>query len=192
MRILASALLLAVAGLCALAQQHRTMHPVQTFPLESSLPAVAPIPPLGNTPLRTFIGPGFQRPLGYPYMLPWYGGYGGYYGGVQPSQNVVVVQTPPPAPAEVYKPEPPPPPLKPDVRDYRWEEGVATTVSEFVVALRDGTEEAAEAVWVQGGMLHYATPRGTDRAVPLRLVDRERTESLNRQRGLRLRLPPGD
>lgn len=184
------------ASACMFAQQRGAVNPVRTFPSESSLPLLSPIPPIGNTPRPQNIVPGFQRPrwqpYGYPSMFPWYGGYGGYVGGAQPSQNVVVVQTPPPAPAEVYRPEPPPPPAKPEVRDYRWEEEIRSTASEFVIALRDGTEEAAEAVWVHGGTLHYATPRAIDRAVPLRLVDRERTESLNRQRGLRLRLPPGD
>ena len=168
--------------------------PRPAFPFDASLPPVSPIPFLGPQTLPGAASVAFGQPVyprrfypryGYPYGVPLYSA--GYVYGGAPSTNVFIIQNPPP-------PEPPPlppEPAKPEVRDYKWPdvgkpEVTAEEMAAFAIALRSGVIESASAVWIQEGKLHYVTPEGVRHELRPEAIDRELTDKLNRERGLRL------
>src|SRR5579864_2687221 len=141
-----------------------------------------------------------------PYSYPWYGGswypYGGYYPyagdyaypdyytSYQPSPNVVVYSDPAPPPVPVYQP----PPVRPEVREYA--EGPASSTQQYeppiyLIAFKNQEViRAAQAYWVERGILHYVTLQHEQKQAPLESVDRAFSNRLNRERRVDFRLPP--
>lgn len=88
----------------------------------------------------------------------------------------------------------------PIVREYNWdapavrseETARSRQVEEekrpYLIALRDHTIYAAFTYWMDGETLHYVTTHGTHNQVSMGLVDREFSERLNRERGVRFDL----
>lgn len=190
MRSLLGAFLVGLLGLSMQAQQRGMPRTGPSFPTDSSLPSIAPIPPLGGSraPMQRFGQPsgrpGGRQYSGFPYWFPFSTGYTTV---PESPQNVVVMQSAPqPQPAVTPKPAPSP---KSEIRDYTWQTSGAVQSTSFSIALKDGRTEMADAVWVQSGFVRFVTPQGEDRSVPLDKVDRERTERMNRENGLRLRIP---
>jgi hypothetical protein len=137
---------------------------------------------------------GFGRSIQYPYGYSGYGDYDYDYEYPPSPQNVIVVQQPPP-PAPEAPQETPPPPVQSQIRDYNF--GTTTEArpsgaaeQHFVIALKDGTLRSAVAVWAAGDSLNYVDPDGRYRKTPMAVVDRDRTNRLNRDRHLQLQLPP--
>jgi len=189
-------LALALLGVGAFGQSGRPA-PVQppSLPSDISLPRIAPIPPLGSTfPVSQPLAPGFRghgfRPHSYyPFGYPYYGS--GAYVNYQPEPvppNVIVVQPPPP-----QSPPTPAEPIKSAIRDYHWTTGESEPAgaepASFVIVRKDGSTEDATLLWMHGGVLHFVTPRGEDRTAPLDSIDRDRTEKMNRSKGLRFLIP---
>jgi len=59
----------------------------------------------------------------------------------------------------------------------------------ILIALSNGWVYAAMAYWVEGGTLHYVTPRGVHNQVSLELVDRKLSAKLNRPSHIEFVLP---
>ncbi|MEN6533896.1 MAG: hypothetical protein ABFD89_09555 [Bryobacteraceae bacterium] len=191
MRILLGTFLIGLLGVSMQAQQRGMPRAGPAFPFDSSLPPVSPIPSLaGSRPAAQRFGQPIRRPGGRLYGgIPyWYPYATGYATGTESPQNVVVMQAAS-QPETAVAAEPIPAP-KSDIRDYSWEAPGEVHSNVFSIALKSGGTEVAEAVWVQNGSLHYVTPHGDDRSVSLEKVDSERTERLNHENGLRLRIPP--
>jgi hypothetical protein len=54
----------------------------------------------------------------------------------------------------------------------------------YLVALNDGTIQAAVAYWVETGILNYVTVQGSHNRASLDVVDRDMSERLNRERNV--------
>ncbi len=153
----------------------------------AGLPPIQPIPPLGYYP-----GARPPSPRGRGYGA--YGGYplywGGYAGDFEPTPPNNYFAAPPP-PVFV---EPPPPPPRSEVHEYgpgpEPAQNQASSEQLFVIALKDGSQISAAAVWAQGGELRTMDPDGNQRRVPLATIDRDATRNINRARNLRLQIPP--
>jgi hypothetical protein len=52
----------------------------------------------------------------------------------------------------------------------------------YLIAFQDRTIQAAEAYWVENGILHYITLQHEQKQIPVTSVDRELSERLNRER----------
>jgi hypothetical protein len=133
----------------------------------------------------------------FPGAFPWFAGdygygYGSYgYEGYAPGPSVVIVQQPP---FYVLQPPAPSVPPQPEIHEYQQPAAASApkTVDErvFAIVLKDGTVHSAAAVTVQRNALYYVEPDGGHRLVSLDALDREATGRLNRERKLRLQLPP--
>jgi hypothetical protein len=148
-------------------------------------------------------GGGFGYPFGWGYGYPYFDagyGYGGYgYGNdwwagddpPAPSQGSILIQ---PMTLPQAQAAPPQPPAQPVIHEYKPSDlpeparfqGPAPA---FTIALKNGAQLQAAAVWVQDDRLHYI---GSDRsrgAQPLEAIDRDATERANREKNLDLWLP---
>jgi hypothetical protein len=134
---------------------------------------------------------GYGYGYGYPYYWSPYYSYGcdPYY-----SYGCGPYSYDPPA-ASYYAPPPddPPPAPRPSVRRYSSPspapaEQPADPVY-FQIALKNGVTHSAASYWVFGDTLYYVDANGEERHVPLALVDRARSEQLNRSRGVDFGLP---
>jgi len=170
----------------AMAQDHRH------FPaaLGSGLPPLQPTAPRTAPPRGP--GRGFPMRPGYLGGYGW-GGYGwGGYGlsgyplaspDVAPPVNNTVVFEPPVIPA------PPPEPIHSSIQDLKPAASNAPPAF-FVIALKNGSQLTAAAVWVQGNDLRYVDADDQNHRVPLADIDRAATRTLNQAHNLNLRLPP--
>ena len=89
--------------------------------------------------------------------------------------------------------------VRPEIRDYKESPPAVAAApptalveeATFVIALSDGSHHSANAVWVrvQDGALHYVDNDDIHRQVAMKLVIRESTRKLNRERKLELWLP---
>lgn len=61
----------------------------------------------------------------------------------------------------------------------------------FTIALKDGSQRAAVASWVQDQKLYYVDSEGRQQVLASDLIDRHATERLNQQNHLQMQLPPG-
>jgi hypothetical protein len=134
---------------------------------------------------------GYGYGYGYPYYGSPYYDYGcdPYY-----SYGCGPYSYDPPA-ASYYDPPPddPPPAPRPSVRRYSSPspapvEQPADPIY-FQIALKSGVTHSAASYWVAGDTLHYVDANGEERRVPLVLVDRARSEQLNRSCGIDFGLP---
>jgi hypothetical protein len=135
----------------------------------------------------------------YPYSYPLFdGGYDyGYPSdyGYPATPNVFMIPQPTP---QMIVQQPAHEVIRPEIREYRESlsavsEAPPAARSEettFVIVLNDGSHHAANAVWVQGTILHYVDSEDDHHQVPLTSVDRATTRELNRERKLNLWLPP--
>ncbi len=170
------------------------------FQGQFGLPPLQPIPPLGGgrLPLRggPFARDRFGRAGSALFSPLWWPGYYGeesYANAAEPT--VIVVQAPPVAVQPVV-PAPPPQPARPVVHEYHFsEEAAAPPAPEeqraYVIALKNGSQDSAVALWVEGGILHYVNRDYDQRDVALSQIDRALTLKLNREQRLPLSLPPG-
>jgi hypothetical protein len=160
-----------------------------------------------------FSGSGFRYGrfgnFGNPYSSPYFGGYPLIYPFVgdydllwdyplgyqtapafPPINNSIIVPEAQSAPTA-------PEPLKtanPVTKDYKWNEAEAPSgdqAATFTVALKDGSKRYAATAWVQDSKLHYLDAEGRQQVLSPDVIDRETTQSLNRQNHLDLQLPPG-
>lgn len=122
-------------------------------------------------------------------------GYGGLYG-FPAAYNDTDADEQPPAvlvlPINVVPPEPPPPPPPPPVpprpviSEYHWPDTGAPSATSFAIISRDGAVRYAIAVWAQDGLLCYTDPGGASVHIAFNAIDREATERVNAERGLKL------
>ena len=136
-----------------------------------------------DIPPRHATQPHRYVPSAFPFFL---GDYGYGYEGYAPAPNVVMVQQP--ALYVLLPPEPSAPP-KSEIHEYQ-RPAAAGQEQAFAIVLRDGSVHSAVAVTVQDNALYYVEPDGGHRLVSLDALDREATGRLNRERKLRLQLPP--
>jgi len=52
----------------------------------------------------------------------------------------------------------------------------------YLIAFQDHTIQAADAYWLENGVLHYITLQHEQKQIPVTSVDRELSERLNRER----------
>jgi hypothetical protein len=127
-------------------------------------------------------------PGGFPWFL---GDFGYAYESYAPGPSVVIVQQPP---LYVLAPPVPSVPPKPEIHEYQQSAAASVPASvdgqTFAIVLKDGSVHSAVAVTVQRNALYYVEPDGGHRLVSLDALDREATGRLNRERKLRLQLPP--
>jgi hypothetical protein len=147
-------------------------------------------------------------PIGLPQAAPivngnrggWPGSYG--YGGVSYGYNGVgaypasdTYQEAPPAmpfsvnlvmPEPPPLPPPPPEPAHPTISEYKWPAETTQSANTFAIQYKDGRLRYAIAVWAQGGVLCYTDPNGGNVRVAFDAIDRETTERVNAERGLKL------
>ncbi|HEX5431192.1 MAG TPA: hypothetical protein VFW83_04450 [Bryobacteraceae bacterium] len=161
----------------------------------NSIPPVAPIPPLGMS-IRN--GSRFSNRRGgnffggFPFLPGDFGyGYGypePYY---PPAPNIIVIAPMTPAP-----PPAPPTPVRPEIKEYNQTAAAAPPPAQaqqpptFAIVLKDGSVKSAVAVSAQDNELRYVDPDGRHLQIALDMVDRDATTRMNRDRGLRLQLPP--
>jgi hypothetical protein len=136
----------------------------------------------GNSPMHA-TQPHRFFPSGFPLFL---GDYGYGYDNYAPAPSVVMVQQPP---LYVLLPPEPSAPPKSEIHEYQ-RPAAAEQEQAFAIVLRDGSVHFAVAVTVQQSALYYVEPDGGHRLVSLDALDREATGRLNRERKLRLQLPP--
>ena len=150
------------------------------------------IPPIG-LPQVAPIG-GIQRGgngsgYGYGGMSYGYGGgygYPSYDGGYEQSPQVMML------PVNVILPEPPPPPppppepARPVMSVYHWADTATPSANSFAIVHKNGQVRYAIAVWPQDGMLCYTDPAGSTVRIAFTAIDREATEKVNAERGLKL------
>jgi hypothetical protein len=127
-------------------------------------------------------------PYGYPLFDYGYDDSGQGYSGSnydpQPAPQMIIRQ----APRE---------PVRPEIHEYHWEAASALPAAPaakgeevtFVIALNDGSRHSASAFWVQDNVLHYIDPDDKQQQISMRLVDRQSTRRINRERNLDLWLP---
>lgn len=135
-------------------------------------------------------GGGFGAGLGYGFPA-FYGDYGsgdgfGFGGDYQSQPNIFVVMPAPQLPPEPPPPPPPPPALV--VREYHWPASDSAPAP-FSIVLNNGTVEYATMAWVEGDRIHFHSPEGGGRQVPLSSVSRSLTQAANARKGLTLPLP---
>jgi hypothetical protein len=147
-------------------------------------------PVLGRTTItenRLFVGARGRFGGGFPWLFPAFGEYGyGDYGFDQTQPNIFVVMPEPQVPPE--PPPPPPPPPRAAVQEYHWPVS-NTAPAPFSIVLNDGTVHYATMVWLADGRLHFNSPEGGARQLPLSSVSRTLTQSANARKGLTLPLP---
>ena len=157
-----------------------------------ALPPLAPIPPLSGGRAGVFHSPGpdgqFRGRSRFPGSFA--AGYPGWYGdyGYAPQPNVVIVQPPAPAFIQPPAPEPPPPPIRSEIREYT-SAAPSEVEATFAIVLKDGSVQAAKAVWVVGDMVHYIVAEGGTHKAPVDTINLAETLRLNKEKGLRLQLP---
>jgi hypothetical protein len=130
--------------------------------------------------------PGVSHPVhrGFWGGLPWYFPDLSY----APEPTPVVAQPPT---VYVLVPQAPPEPAKAEIHEYEPPVGSTPAMDQtFAIVLRDGSVRSAVAVTVQKSQLYFVDPEGGHRLVSLDAVDREATLRVNRERNLRLQLPP--
>jgi hypothetical protein len=133
--------------------------------------------------------PGATHPVhrGFWGGLPWYFPDSSYAYAPEPAP--VVAQQPT---VYVLVPQTPVEPAKAEIHEYK-QPAASTPADEqtfFAIVLRDGSMHSAVAVTVQKSGLYYVDPEGGHRLVSLDALDREATLRANRERNLRLQLPP--
>jgi hypothetical protein len=134
-----------------------------------------------------------ERHHSFPSVFPlWLGDYGYGSASYVPTPSIVVLQQPP-----LYVVVPPPPTDPPKSEIHEYHEHATTSAPStpeeaqaFAIVLKDGSVLSAVAVTVQDGAIYCVEPDGSHRLVALESVDREATGRLNRERKLRLQLPP--
>ena len=134
-------------------------------------------------------GPGFYGDF-YSYGFPLFGDDCEYpYDFGYPPEPTTVIQQPLPPPV-IFK-QAPTPAGHPVTHEYATGAASASTASEttFVIALKDGSQTAATAVWVQQGAVHFIDADDRPQQIPLASVDRNLTRKLNQEKNLDLRLP---
>ena len=136
-----------------------------------------------DIPPRHATQPHRYFPSAFPFFL---GDYGYGYEGYALAPSVVVVPQPP---LYVLLPPEPSAPPKSEIHEYQ-RPAAADQEQAFAIVLRDGSVHSAVAVTVQDNALYYVEPDGGHRLVSLDALDREATGRLNRERKLRLQLPP--
>jgi hypothetical protein len=157
-------------------------------------PAVVVRTPAGRS--SPFFGRGFNRRFGN-----FAGSYFPYLGAYPFIGDYVFAYSPPieyPAfnSTEIVPPSPPPPPLKPAhsvIHEYKWNESVAALddrVTTFTIALKDGSKCYAVAAWVQDCNLNYLDSEGRQQVLSPDGIDRDATQNLNREKNIKLQLPP--
>jgi hypothetical protein len=90
-------------------------------------------------------------------------------------------------------PPPPPQPAHSVINEYKWNESGAASedrATTFTIALNDGSKCYALTAWVQDGNLNYLDSEGRQQVLSSDRIDRDATQSLNRQKKLNLQLPP--
>jgi hypothetical protein len=88
---------------------------------------------------------------------------------------------------------PPPKPAHSVINEYKWNESAAAVddrTTTFTIALKDGSQCDAVAAWVQDGNLNYLDSEGRQQVLFSDRIDRDATQSLNRQKNIKLQLPP--
>jgi hypothetical protein len=103
-----------------------------------------------------------------------------------PQPNVFIVMPAPQAPPE--PPPPPPPPPAAVVREYHWPEA-SVAPAPFSIVSTNGTVYYATMAWTEGGRIHFNSPDGGARQMPLSSVSRALTYEANARKGLTLPLP---
>ena len=151
--------------------------------------------PTGQTTVR---GPAPARPVARQQTF-YRGGYGywgsGYANWPQPRMEAPVAVPEPKAPilasSSLYQPDR----AQPVMREYG--DLPATTLTApkpagtmSLIAFRDGRIEAVQVYWTEGENLGYVTAGDGVRKAALKTVDVERSEKLNRQKGVEFRLQP--
>jgi len=129
--------------------------------------------------------------------FPFWGGYGP---GVSNNNWVVVMPVvyPPPPAREPAPPTQPSAQSRPVLYEYGPEYWAASgfspdeskTPSEYLIVLTDGSINAASLCWVINNTFFFVPEVGGTSSIPLSRVDKERTERLNRERGIAFLLPP--
>jgi hypothetical protein len=140
----------------------------------------------------------------YPRISGSFGFWGGYPGEADyyPYQGIYAEEPSPvpdafvTAPAAGQASPQPAAPVRPAqsvIHEYKWpkndEPGDGATT--FTIALKDGSQRFAVAAWIQGGKLQYLDSEGRQQALSSDVIDRQTTERLNKEKHLRLELPPG-
>ena len=102
-------------------------------------------------------------PFDYYGLWIVYAPWNGAEGSVRPQPSST---KPEPAPS---RPAPPPPPVTPVIHEYTWpkEENPSAT---FSIVTTSGTAYLATLVWVQDGSVHFSSPEGDVRQLPLSSV----------------------
>jgi hypothetical protein len=96
----------------------------------------------------------------------------------------------PQCPAAFVQPPQPPPPVHPVVHEYTWTDSNSADESTFTIALKSGVKLAAVTLWVEDNKLHYIDEYDNRSVVSSDLIDHEETRRLNREKNLRIQLPP--
>jgi hypothetical protein len=174
--------------------------------------AFVPGPPYAGRPVVPAV-------TGTPGAAPWNPGAAGmpfrghshdHNGSPQilavPVPVIAEPEEPDPQPAEIVPPPPeaaPPPPLPPrpattsfvaapapaGVSQNRCVQPDPPEPPHVLIALNNGWVYAAIAYWVDGGTLHYVTPRGEHNQVSLELVNRKLSTRLNKPAQIEFMLP---
>jgi hypothetical protein len=141
--------------------------------------------------------PGTSYVYAYPIYVPFYDPSAGYADpGAAPAPAPAPTQ-PPPNVVVIYGSQPAPPveTAHPSMQVY--EPAAAQPAEEtppaadfYLFAFKDHSIYSAVAYWVDGDTLHYFTSGDTHRQAPLSTLDRDLTERLNRESGVKLKLPP--
>jgi hypothetical protein len=164
------------------------------------IPPVGPIPQLlPNYPAANVVTPGL-RGFGGRFGFSPYPAYAGYAPallvsdepayGYAAAPNIIVLQ-----PIQMQAPyQPPPEIVRSAVHEYRLPAGATSAPAAgpqpvFTLAMRDGSTRSASVVWFQVGVVHYVDLEGKTEQVPLRAIDGDATERVNREKNLELRLP---
>jgi hypothetical protein len=164
------------------------------------IPPVGPIPQLlPNFPAANVLTPGL-RGLDGRFGFSPYSGYAGYLPallaadepvyGYAAAPNIIVLQ-PIQMPVQV---QPPPAVVRSALHEYKLPAGAtgapaAAPPPVFTLSMRDGSTRSASVVWFQVGTVHYVDLAGKTEQVPLKAIDRDATERLNREKNIELRLP---
>jgi hypothetical protein len=156
------------------------------------IPPLQPVPHFGiNAPISP-AGQGLRHAVFSAFGGVGYPVFGGAYeDGYVPMPILILLQQAPAAPAEAPRET-----ARSQMRDYKDDTGTAGETSPgapqatFSIALRDGTTQAAVAIWVQDNVLHYRTPEGAQRQVAVSAIDRPTTDRVNREKNLTFPLLP--
>ena len=155
----------------------------------------------GRAVQPTIVRPGARpsnnaRRFGRDFLVPYYP-----FGWDYPQEYLPVSQYPPAEGAPVE--EQPPGPAQPEVHahpansvihEYAWPPEPPVPSAEpatFTIALKDGSKRSALVAWIQDGKLHYVDLQEQQQVLTSDVIDRDTTLRLNRERNLRIQLPPG-